>query len=103
MTATDASASEQQARLTIAHPAGLHMRPAALFVRTAARFSSQLRARNLSRENGPEVDAKSIIGIMQMAVSQGDQLLIRAWGADAAEAIAALTALVDSNFEDNPT
>ena len=79
------------------------MRPAALFVRTAARFASQIRARNLSRDTSPEVDAKSIIGIMQAAVSQGDQLLVRAWGADAAEAIAALTALVDGNFEENPS
>jgi phosphotransferase system HPr (HPr) family protein len=102
MTATDASAGEEQARLTIAHPAGLHMRPAALFVRTAGRFASEIRARNLSRENSPEVDAKSILGIMQVAVSQGDLLLVRARGADAADAIAALVALVDGNFGDKP-
>ena len=102
MTATDASAGEEQARLTIAHPAGLHMRPAALFVRTAGRFASEIRARNLSRENSPEVDAKSILGVMQAAVSQGDVLLVRARGADAADAIAALVALVDGNFGDKP-
>ena len=102
MTATDASAGEEQALLTIAHPAGLHMRPAALFVRTAGRFASEIRARNLSRENSPEVDAKSILGIMQVAVSQGDLLLVRARGADAADAIAALVALVDGNFGDKP-
>ena len=98
MTATGASAGEQQARLTIAHPAGLHLRPAALFVQTAGRFASDIRARNLSRDNSPEVNAKSILGVMQVAVSQGDQLLVRASGADAVEAIAALTALVASNF-----
>jgi phosphotransferase system HPr (HPr) family protein len=98
VTATGASAGEQQARLTIAHPAGLHLRPAALFVQTAGRFASDIRARNLSRDNSPEVNAKSILGIMQVAVSQGDQLLVRASGADAVEAIAALTALVASNF-----
>ena len=103
MTATDTGAGEQQARLTITHPAGLHMRPAALFVRTAARFAAQVRARNLSRDNSPEVDAKSIIGIMQAAVSQGNELLVRASGADAAEAIAALTALVGANFEETPS
>jgi phosphotransferase system HPr (HPr) family protein len=102
MTATDASAPEEQARLTIAHPAGLHLRPAALFVRTAGRFASEIRVRNLSRENSPEVDAKSILGVMQAAVSQGDVLLVRARGADAADAIAALVALVDGNFGDKP-
>ena len=100
MTATGASPHEEQARLTIAHPAGLHMRPAALFVRTAGRFASEIRARNLSRDNSPEVDAKSILGVMQAAVSQGDLLLVRARGADAADAIAALVALVDGNFGD---
>ena len=98
MTTTDADAGAAEARLTISHPAGLHLRPAALFVQTAGRFASDIRARNLSRDNSPEVNAKSILGVMQVAVSQGDQLLVRASGADAVEAIAALTALVASNF-----
>jgi phosphotransferase system HPr (HPr) family protein len=100
---TDASAPADDVReteLVVEHPAGLHMRPAALFVRTASRFASQVRARNLSRGNGPEVDAKSIIGVMQVAVSQGDRLLVRAQGPDAPEAIAALTALVTHNFNE---
>jgi phosphotransferase system HPr (HPr) family protein len=100
VTTTDADAGAAEARLTISHPAGLHLRPAALFVQTAGRFASDIRARNLSRDNSPEVNAKSILGIMQVAVSQGDQLLVRASGADAVEAIAALTALVASNFGD---
>ena len=99
MTASQSDAGSHEAHLTVAHPAGLHMRPAALFVRTASRFASEIRARNLSRDNSPEVDAKSILGIMQVAVSQGDQLLVRARGHDAAQAIAALTELVRGNFE----
>ena len=98
MTATDADAGASEARLTVTHPAGLHLRPAALFVQTAGRFTSDIRARNLSRDNSPEVNAKSILGVMQVAVSEGDQLLVRASGADAVEAIAALTALVNGNF-----
>ena len=100
MTTTDADADADaaEARLTVSHPAGLHLRPAALFVQTASRFASDIRARNLSRDNSPDVNAKSILGVMQVAVSQGDQLLVRAHGADAGEAIAALTALVAGNF-----
>jgi phosphotransferase system HPr (HPr) family protein len=101
VTTADASAGEQRARLSIGHPAGLHMRPAALFVQTAGRFASQIRVCNLSRDNAVEADAKSILGVMQLAVSQGDQLLVRAVGTDAAEAIAALSALVESNFGDS--
>jgi phosphotransferase system HPr (HPr) family protein len=84
--------------LTIGHPAGLHLRPAALFVRTASHFQSQIRARNLSRANAPDVDAKSMLGIMQAAVGQGHQVFVRATGADAAAAVAALERLVADGF-----
>lgn len=88
----------RETTLTITHAAGLHLRPAALFVRTASRFQSQVRLRNLSRAGGPEVDAKSMLGVMQAAVSQGHQVLVRATGADAVDALAALEELVARNF-----
>lgn len=90
----------RETMLTVNHPAGLHLRPAALFVRTASRFQSQVRARNLSREDGAEVDAKSMLGVMQAAVSQGHRVLVRATGADADAAIAALADLVARDFEE---
>jgi phosphotransferase system HPr (HPr) family protein len=86
--------------LSLDHPAGLHLRPAALFVRTANRFTSQIRVQNLSRQGGPEVDAKSMLGLMQAAVSQGHQVRVRADGPDAAEALETLRVLVNSNFAD---
>jgi len=87
--------------LTIGHPAGLHLRPAALFVRTASHFQSQIRACNLSRANAPEVDAKSMLGIMQAAVAQGQRVRVQATGPDAAEAIAALERLVAAGFAES--
>jgi phosphotransferase system HPr (HPr) family protein len=87
--------------LSIGHPAGLHLRPAALFVRTANRFASQIRLQNLSRDGSPAVDAKSMLGVMQAAVSQGHQVRVQAEGADAAEAVASLADLVDSNFAES--
>ncbi len=86
--------------LLIEHPAGLHLRPAALFVKTAARFQSQIRLINLSREGSPEVDAKSMFGLMQSGVAQGHQVRLSASGPDAAEALAALEELVHNNFEE---
>ena len=86
--------------VTIGHPAGLHLRPAALFVRTASGFSSRVSVRNLSRDGSPTVDAKSMLGIMQAAVSQGHRVEIRASGADAGAAIAALERLVERGFTD---
>jgi phosphotransferase system HPr (HPr) family protein len=84
--------------LTINHPAGLHLRPAALFVRTANRFTAQVTLANLSRDGSAAVDAKSMLGVMQAAVSQGHQVRVKAEGADAAEAVDALAELVESNF-----
>lgn len=86
--------------LTIDHPAGLHMRPAALFVRTAGRFQSQIKITNLSRSGSAEADAKSLFGIMQCGVSQGHQVRVRAEGDDAEQALAALQQLVNNRFED---
>jgi phosphotransferase system HPr (HPr) family protein len=90
----------QEAVLTIAHPSGLHLRPAALFVKTAARFGSDIRIANLNRPDSPEVDAKSMFGLMQIGVSQDHQVRVRATGADAGDALAALQRLVDRNFEE---
>ena len=84
--------------LTITHPAGLLRRSAALLVRTASRFQAQITLKNLSRDGTPEADAKSMLGVMQAAVSQGHQVRVQADGADAAEAVAALAGLVESNF-----
>ena len=52
---------------TILNPSGIHARPGALFVRTAAGFGSKITLENLDRES-PAVDAKSILSVMQAAV-----------------------------------
>lgn len=86
--------------VVIDHPAGLHLRPAARFVTTAARFESKVRVQNLSRPNAPEVDAKSMLGLMQCGVGQGHEIRLCAEGKDAEMAIAALLHLITQNFED---
>ncbi|MBX0326510.1 PTS-dependent dihydroxyacetone kinase phosphotransferase subunit DhaM [Oscillochloris sp. ZM17-4] len=84
--------------LTIKNKVGLHMRPAKDFVQTASRFSSTIRARNLSRPERPDGNAKSMIDIMKLGVALGNQIHIRADGADAQAAIDALAKLVADNF-----
>jgi phosphotransferase system HPr (HPr) family protein len=86
--------------LTIEHPAGLHLRPAALFVKTAARFESQITIANLSRAGTPVADAKSMFGVMLVGVSQGHQIRLQAIGPDAAAALDALRALIEHKFEE---
>ncbi len=87
-----------ETRLTVQHQAGLHARPAALFVRTAAGFEASIRVRNLTRGDDREVDAKSIVGMMTLGVEQGHEILIIAEGSDDNQAIAALRGLIDGNF-----
>lgn len=89
-----------EATVVIEHPAGLHLRPAARFVTTATRFECIVRIQNLSRPNAPEVDAKSMLGLMQCGVGQGHQIRLCAEGKDADVAIAALLHLIAQNFED---
>lgn len=86
--------------LTIEHPAGLHLRPAALFVKTAARFKSQITITNLSRVGTPAADAKSMFGVMLIGVSQGHQVRLQASGGDAQLALTALRGLVERQFEE---
>lgn len=62
---------------------GLQARPAALFVQEANRFSSTI---NLNK-NGSIVNAKSIMGIMSLAVGQGEELLLIIDGTDEEEAL----------------
>ncbi len=93
--ATDAPALE----LVVAHPVGLHARPAAKFIQTAARFPCAIRVANLST-GSRFVDAKSILGVLSLGVSQGHRIRIEAEGEAAGAALAALQRLIESNFDE---
>jgi phosphocarrier protein len=80
--------------LVLVNRQGLHARPSQLVVRTASAFSSRIL---LSRD-GIEVDGKSIMGVMMLAAEKGAVLHVRAEGADAPEAVAALKDLFASGF-----
>lgn len=84
--------------LVITNPTGLHLRPAALFVKTAARFQSQVHITNLDRDASKEINAKSMFSVMQLGVAQNHKVRVRATGVDAADAIAALEHLVATDF-----
>jgi phosphocarrier protein HPr len=82
-------------QLTITNKIGLHARPAALFVQTAARFKD---TRVEVVKDGMIRDAKSILNVLTLGVSQGTTITVRADGPQADEAVAALTELVDRDF-----
>lgn len=70
---------------------GLQARPAALFVQEANRFSSDV----FLEKDGKKVNAKSIMGLMSLAVSSGTDINIIASGDDEQAAITALSNFVE--------
>ncbi len=77
---------------TVGPEAGLHGRPAAQFIKTAKRFSSQIVVIKGDRE----VNAKSVLKITGLA-KKGEKILIRAEGEDAEEAVNALADLISKD------
>jgi phosphocarrier protein len=82
--------------LTIVNKTGIHARPAALFVKTANRFGSDI----FVEKDGEKINGKSIMGLMMLAAGPGSKLTLHVKGADAAAAIAELEALVKRKFEE---
>jgi phosphocarrier protein len=80
--------------LQIKNQAGLHARPAAMFVQRAASFKSNI---TISKDNR-NANAKSIIGILGLGITQGDHLLVKIDGPDAEEAGVALKKIVAEKF-----
>ncbi|ACV59147.1 MULTISPECIES: HPr family phosphocarrier protein [Alicyclobacillus] len=76
--------------LTVNLPQGLAARPAAEFVKRASSFSSQIRI----GKNGHFVDAKSVLGVMSMAIARGESVTLQAEGSDAERAVETLAELL---------
>jgi phosphocarrier protein len=73
---------------------GLHARPAAEVVKTAAKFKSEI---TMVRDD-LEVNGKSIMGVMMLAAEFGATLTIRAHGPDAQQAVDAIVELIAHKF-----
>jgi phosphocarrier protein HPr len=76
---------------------GLHARPAAMFVRIASRYRSEVWV----AKEGEEVNGKSIMGLMMLAAGQGSKLHIRCEGPDADKAMAELEQLIQARFNED--
>ena len=93
-----ASADQKvEKEITILNRLGLHARPAAMFVRVAARYRAEIWV----DKEGEQVNGKSIMGLMMLAAGQGSKLHIRAEGPDAAEAVRDLEALIKTRFNED--
>lgn len=86
--------TEHTATATIRNRLGLHARPAAEFVKLAARYDAEIWV----EKDGLEVNGKSIMGVMMLAAEAGARIRIRAVGQDAERAVRSLVQLVDTGF-----
>lgn len=88
--------SVHEVSVRIVNPLGLHARPAAEFVKLAARFTCDIRV----AKDGEAVNGKSIMGVMTLAAECGSTIRIRADGPDADAAVGALADLVRRGFDE---
>ena len=80
--------------IQVNNKSGLHARPASILVKEAGAFQCSIHI----KKNGKEVDAKSILGVMSLAVQPGETVTIKADGADEQDAIAKLITIIQSKF-----
>jgi phosphocarrier protein HPr len=83
-------------QVTIKNRAGLHTRPAAALVKTAAKFKAEFTI----IKDGFEINGKSIIGVMTLAAEQGSSLSLRFEGEDEEDAMKAIIDLFDRGFDE---
>ncbi len=83
-------------KVDVINKAGIHARPAAMLVKTASQYDSEVF---LTCE-GTEVNAKSIMSVMMLAAAMGSRVHIRVDGPDEEEALVAVAALFESRFNE---
>lgn len=92
--ATDTTGKARE--LAIINQRGLHARASAKFVKCAESFDADI---TVSRD-GMSVPATSIMGLMMLGAAMGTSISVVASGPQAEEALAALTQLVESKFDE---
>lgn len=90
-------ADRMEKKFEVLNEFGIHARPAALLVKTACGFDADISIEN----NGSEVSAKSIMGLLTLEGYQGSVLTVTTDGEDAAEAMSAIEALFVNKFNED--
>jgi phosphocarrier protein len=84
--------------VTIGNRRGLHARASAKFVTLASQFDADVKVRN---QEGAEAGGTSILSLMMLAAAMGDAITIETAGAQAEDALSALTGLVEARFHED--
>lgn len=81
---------------TITNKLGLHARPAAMFVKVSSAFNAEVWV----QKDDEQVNGKSIMGLMMLAAGYGAKIRVTCEGAQAAEAMQGIEALISSGFKE---
>ena len=81
-------------KATIVNEMGLHARPAALLVKLAAKFESEIWLVS----GTSEVNGKSIMGVLTLAAECGSEIMVKAEGVDSEEAVRSIVELIKGGF-----
>ena len=90
------SSSNLTKNFLVSNKLGIHARPAAMFVKTANRFSCEI----FVEKDGEKVNGKSIMGLMMLAAGPGSKLTVYAHGQDAPQALAEIQTLIEAKFDE---
>ena len=80
--------------ITVNNQVGLHARPATFFIQKANEYKASIWVEKDDRR----VNAKSLLGVLSLGIVKGTAITIIADGSDEEEAVAALSALIASDF-----
>lgn len=83
--------------VTIKNSVGLHARPATFFIQKANSYKCSIWV----EKEDCRVNAKSLLGVLSLGISEGTTITLIADGNDESSAIDGLCALVDSGFSES--
>jgi len=93
----DANRTKLAHEFVVGNQHGIHARPAALLVKTACQYASEITLQNKDMT----VSAKSIIGVLTLEGHYGVTLKVVACGDDASAALDAIQELFEKNFNEH--
>ncbi len=88
---------ELSSTVSVVNQKGLHARPAAILVKTATLFTSEI----LLEKDGETVDCKSLLSVLMLAAGKGSRLRLLVDGCDAKQAARTIAELFATGFGEN--
>ena len=81
-------------KVLVQNASGLHARPASTLVQLASKYASEVTLES----KGKSINAKSILGVMSLAVKMGDEVTIRTEGTDEEQALKDIVAAIQAGL-----